>query len=132
MHIMQITVSSQINDILKTYSAEVQQKATKTAQKVARDCAADLRRTSPVGEKTKSSGEYAKGWTVKRGRANSGGFSFIVHNKNAPGLTHLLEHGHVTRNQYGEYGTTPAHPHIAKAEEAYSAEMVEEVKKAVQ
>ena len=60
---------------------------------------------------------YASGWTYKvtRKRMNVEG---VIYNKKQPGLAHLLENGHVTRNGTGRtYRPTPAHPHIAEVEE---------------
>lgn len=62
----------------------------------------------------KLSGSYRKGWKIKRHRRSK---SAIVYNATDPGLAHLLEYGHVTKNQYGQYTRTPAHPHIKPAEE---------------
>lgn len=62
----------------------------------------------------KLSGSYRKGWKIKRHRRSK---SAIVYNETDPGLAHLLEFGHVTKNQYGQYTRTPAHPHIKPAEE---------------
>jgi hypothetical protein len=57
-------------------------------------------------------GGYSKGWRIQRD-----GNGYIVHNGKYPGLTHLLEHGHVIKNQYGEYGRAPAIVHIKPVED---------------
>lgn len=60
---------------------------------------------------------YANGWTdrFEAGRLSAQGTIF---NQTVPGLPHLLEHGHVTRNGTGRtFAPTPAHPHIAQAEQ---------------
>ena len=62
----------------------------------------------------KLSGSYRKGWKIKRHRRSK---SAVVYNATDPGLAHLLEFGHVTKNQYGQYTRTPAHPHIKPAEQ---------------
>lgn len=70
---------------------------------------------------------YANGWTSRyeEGRVSAQG---VIFNKTVPGLPHLLEHGHVTRNGTGRvFPDTPAHPHIASAEQR----IVEEYFKAV-
>lgn len=61
----------------------------------------------------KNTGEYRSGWKIKRHRRPK---SAIVYNDKAPGKAHLLEYGHVIKNQKGEYGRSPAHPHIKPAE----------------
>lgn len=62
----------------------------------------------------KLTGSYRKGWRIKRHRRSK---SAVVYNATDPGLAHLLEYGHVTKNQYGQYTRTPAHKHIKPAEE---------------
>lgn len=62
----------------------------------------------------KLTGSYRKGWRIKRHRRTK---SAVVYNATDPGLAHLLEYGHVTKNQYGQYTRTPAHKHIKPAEE---------------
>lgn len=61
-------------------------------------------------------GDYARGWAIRTKRERFG-IEAVIYNRTYPGLTHLLEKGHVTRNQYGEFKRTPAHPHIEKAKE---------------
>lgn len=61
----------------------------------------------------KLTGSYRKGWKIKRHRRPK---SAIVYNETDPGKAHLLEYGHVTKNQFGQYSRTPAHPHIKPAE----------------
>ena len=60
-----------------------------------------------------NTGRYRKGWKIKRHRRSKGA---IVYNDSEPGRAHLLEYGHVIRNQNGTYGRAPAHPHIKDAE----------------
>lgn len=50
-------------------------------------------------------GEYKHGWTIRTKRYKYG-IQGVIYNKDKPGLTHLLEHSHAIRNQYGEYGRT--------------------------
>ncbi len=74
-------------------------------------------------------GHYANGWTSRfeTGRYSAQG---TIYNQTVPGLPHLLEHGHVTRNGTGRtFGQTPAHPHIAAAEQKISESYYENVVK---
>lgn len=98
----------------------------KAVLKAARQAKQDVVAASPENR-----GAYKKGWTVKTRRTKQI-VEAVVYNKDAPGLTHLLEKSHVIRNQSGTYGrTSPGHgqvEHIApaarKAEE-YLLELVE-------
>lgn len=72
---------------------------------------------SESNEKVKLTGKYAKGWRTKSRTDNVTGQSETLYNASKPGLTHLLEHGHATRNG----GRVAGRPHIAPVE----AELVE-------
>lgn len=99
-----LTIS--IGKILESYSEEMKELTFRCAKQAADETRRLLKATSP-----RMTGAYAGGWSVKKGKD-----SYTVYNKN-PGLTHLLEKGHVTRNGTGRtYDPTPAHPHISDAE----------------
>lgn len=119
------SVADQLAEILDGYEKEVRETVEKDIEKVARDTAKKLRQTSP-----KESGEYAKNWSVRNDRRSK---TSIVYNK-APTyrLTHLLEKGHVIRNQYGTWGRTEAEPHIAPAEEEAVRELIEKVEEDIE
>lgn len=74
------------------------------------EVAENLRNTSP-----KRTGDYQSGWT-KTTQIINGQKSVIVHNANAPSLTHLLEKGHIIRNKRGSYGRSKPIKHIKPAE----------------
>lgn len=119
------SVADQLAEILDGYDKEVREAVEKDIEKVAKDTAKKLKQTSP-----KESGEYAKNWAVKNDRRSK---TTIVYNK-APTyrLTHLLEKGHVVRNQYGEWGRTNAEPHIAPAEQEAVADLVKKVEEDIE
>ena len=102
----------ELGTILDEYEHVASEVVEKAARTSARSAVNKLKNTSP-----RKTGEYASGWASKKQ-----GHGYVVYNRKAPGLTHLLEKGHVTRNKYGTYGRTPAHVHIAPVE----AEAVEE------
>ena len=119
------SVADQLAEILDGYDKEVREAVEKDIEKVAKDTAKKLKQTSP-----KESGEYAKNWAVKNDRRSK---TTIVYNK-APTyrLTHLLEKGHVIRNQYGTWGRTGAEPHIAPAEQEAVADLVKKVEEDIE
>ena len=112
--------------ILSEYVKETDRAVDTAAKKAAQRTAAILRTTSP-----KDSGEYAKGWGYKTTKGFGGSVMTVVHNKRKPGLTHLLENGHVKKNQYGTYGRTQAKKHIEPAERKGVVIFLEEVVKKV-
>jgi hypothetical protein len=100
----------QINTILSKYATSVDETMSATLKEVATETASELRATSPG-----DFGPYARSWDVKK---QKGGKSYVVYNKEHYRLTHLLEKGHKSANQYGsDYGRVKAYPHIKKAEE---------------
>ncbi len=111
------SIEIQMDEILKTFDIELNENVEKIARKVSRETANQLRSSSP---KKPGGGEYAAGWTCRKDGGVLGA-GYVVYNKSKPGLTHLLEHGHETRNQYGTYKRTPAKVHIKPAEEAAKA-----------
>lgn len=97
---------------LKSYGDVASEELYQIAKKVAREGTKRLKETSPKGEGSRK-GHYADGWTVTAVRKNANAFSFVVHNRKKPGLTHLLENGHALRGG----GRARAFPHIKAVEE---------------
>lgn len=97
----------QVNNILADYADEVEKVSEECVKRIAQAGAKELKKVSP-----RKTGKYASGWTYKieRGRM---AVSAVIYNRAKPGLAHLLEHGHVSRNGTGRvFRPTPAHPHI--------------------
>lgn len=125
-------LNSTIAAMLNEYAAEVQHDVDQVATEMGKAGAEAVRRKSretfPVKKGRKISGKYAKGWTyqVKKTRLSAEVTIFNNH----PALTHLLEHGHVTRNGTGRtYPRTPAHVHIEPVAEEIARTFPEEVLK---
>ena len=112
-------IEIQIGQILDEYERLADSVVEKASRKTARDAVQKLKNTSP-----KRSGEYASGWTSRKQ-----GKGMVVYNRKAPGLTHLLENGHVVRNKYGTFGRAPAHKHIAPVADEASSEFEENVRR---
>ena len=116
------SITVQMDKILDSYSREVQEATNKAIDSVAKEAASKLRDTSP-----RKTGDYAKGWKVKKERGKDGLHTVTVHNKTNYQLTHLLENGHVVRNKKGTYGRTRPIKHIAPVEEWAVDELPREI-----
>ncbi len=73
-------------------------------------------------------GQYKKGWAVKKQRETANALELVVHNKKRYQLTHLLEKGHAKRGG----GRVRAFPHIAPAEQAGIRELEEGIKRGLE
>lgn len=81
-------LASLINRELQRYANRIEEDVDAVAKEVAKDGAQKLKATSP-----KNTGDYAEGWTYKKVDN-----AYVVHNKNKPQITHLLEKSHVQRD----------------------------------
>ena len=99
-----------LKDILTEYRDDVTEGVSKSVESTAKYGQKSLKATSP-----KRKGKYARGWKVKLEKKRLYTVATLYNAR--PGLPHLLEHGHVTRNGKRTYGRTPAHPHIAEVEQ---------------
>lgn len=115
------SVQEQLAEILEGYDKEVREAVEKDIEKVASETAKTLRQTSA---KSPHGGEYAKNWSVRKDRQTK---TTTVYNKKTYRLTHLLENGHVIRNQYGTYGRKEGDGKIKDAEQAAIKELVQKV-----
>lgn len=88
-----------ITEELQKYSDDVLKAVHEEAKKIGRKTARQLKMTSPV-----RTGRYRASWgTTQRADFKGQKVTVIIHNKKHYRLTHLLEHGHLIRNQYGQY-----------------------------
>lgn len=122
------SVEAQMEKILADFANEEQETIEETFNNVAKATKKKLVELSP-----KDKGDYSRGWSLtkpskrSKGSTIGGSINITLYNKKHYRLTHLLEKGHVIRNQYGEYGRAPAQPHISKAEEWGVRELLEEL-----
>lgn len=108
---MKIDLEDEIKKILDEYAEDVEETVDQTAMAVAKLGAQKLKCSSP-----KNKGKYAKSWSWKKIGAPLGHAQYTVYNAKHYRLTHLLENGHLIRNQNGTYGRTKAIPHIKPVE----------------
>jgi len=115
---MASSVEIQLKHIMDEYQTKVQTVSREACKKVSRKLSRTLKSASP-----RRSGEYAAGWSTKALDSDT----YVVYNKAKPGLTHLLENGHVIRNKYGTYGRAPAFKHIKPAADNAQEELITEI-----
>lgn len=101
-------LGDEIAKILSEYTEDVIEGIDEAGQEVAKEAIRELKAKSP-----KKTGGYAKGWTKKTEKKYGDVSTVIIYNKNKPGLTHLLEHGHAKRGG----GRVDGIPHIRPVEE---------------
>ena len=98
-----------ISGILSEYAEDIQGHVDQIAEQMGKKGVHALK--ASTRRAVNGTGEYARGWKSQVERTRTG-TSVVIYNEH-PGLPHLLEHGHVTRNGTGrEYPQTPAHEHI--------------------
>lgn len=113
-------LSSEIEKMLKDYTADVTEVVQEAIPKVANKAVKDLKKNSP-----KKSGKYSKSWKKKIEKSRIGSNCVIYNEKYY--LTHLLENGHANRDG----GRTPAKPHIAPVNESIQKDFEEEIEKGI-
>ena len=118
-------LQASIDKILQEYGDDVVKDVSAVTKKIAQKGAQAVKQEAASKGWGKSTG-YPDGWTsqFESGRVSSQG---IIYNKKAPGLAHLLEHGHALRNG----GRAKAFPHIAPVEEKLAEEYEKAVKNAL-
>ena len=102
-------------EALEEYVGKEREIAAECFEAAAENTRDDLRHTSPGAP----GGDYAKGWeVVKRSSGiTTKQVNYVVCNPEHYRLTHLLERGHQSFNQYGgPYRRVKAYKHIKKAE----------------
>lgn len=117
-------LTQQIVKSVKEYQTDVNGVLKTESRRVARETVKELKATSPRSESARS-GTYANGWTYSKQKKRVG---YIVHNKPAYSLAHLLEYGHVKK---GGTGRTEAIPHIRPAEQDAMSDFEKSIKEGV-
>ena len=104
---------------LQAYSEEVTERMKKDVTEVAKECLKEIVNNAP-----ELSGDYKKGWKVKKAYESDSDIRIIIHNKKRYRLTHLLEYGHVKVGG----GRVEGKPHIALAEANAKKKLLKRVK----
>lgn len=115
-------IDKEISEILDDYSDKAVRAIEHASKQAADSTVKHLRATAP-----RRKGKYSRGFAVKKSGSGKN-TTYTVYNKSAPGLTHLLEYGHMVRNQHGTYGRASARPHWAAAERLGIEEFEREVR----
>lgn len=97
-----------ISEILSEYEGEVAKNLPEITEKVGKKGVAALKNST---KQNVNGNKYWKGWKAEYER-NRFGATVTLHNARLPGLTHLLEHGHASRNG----GRVAGKVHIAPVE----------------
>lgn len=125
------SIEIQMDEILKTFDAELNENVEQAARKTAQDAAKQLRATSPRGK----SGDYASGWTYKKVPGAVGSTGYVVYNSKKPQLTHLLENGHAVKpspTHPGKKSRVEGQTHIKPVEESASQEFEQALRAAIE
>ena len=101
-----------IIDILNDWKDIEYETFSEVCTNAAKQAVTELKSTSPA-----KTGDYRKGWKVKKVNKKNGVFEVTVYNKTDYQLTHLLEYGHAKIIGGRNLGTVKAYPHIEQAEQ---------------
>ncbi len=91
-------LSAELQKQLESYNQDIVEGLNKAYKELADAGVAKLQSTHPYHDRT---GKYSKGFAVtqrKNAVTATGAESYTIHNKKHYQITHLLEHGHLTRN----------------------------------
>lgn len=116
----------EISKIYEEYSDEVVQILPEAVEKAVKVCKKTLKAKAPA-----KTGKYRNSFKSKKTKNSSSGVTIEVYSS-TPGLPHVLEYGHVIKNQYGTYGMTRAFPHWAPAEEEANEALEKEIQKKIE
>lgn len=122
--------ASGVQKLLQEYGDEVWRLVNETVPETGKEARKQLKQKSPH-----ETGRYSRGWAVQITRERLG-VSAEVHNKDRYRLTHLLEHGHDIKNQYGFVGKdgkrVKALPHIGEVNDWAVDELFDRLKRDIE
>lgn len=82
-----------LKETLQNYTEEVEDSLAIVTENLARNAAKELQKVSADSFNTAQDKPYSKGWVAKDESVRHHA-RWVIHNRNKPGLPHLLEHGH--------------------------------------
>ena len=124
-----INFNKAIEEMLLEYGEEVNTVLDKSVETVAEAAADKLRGHRKFNPSRRPTGKYADSWKAEKFAKGRIYTKWVVHNVEHYRLTHLLEKGHPSRNQYGGgYRPTPAYPHIKDVNDWVKKALPEEIK----
>ena len=122
---MRVKIDELADAVMK--ELETYEKMSSQAMKLAVKNAGKTVKKEVQDKAPKDTGAYKKGWRVTTELENAHKLKLVVHATNKSSLTHLLEHGHATRNG----GRARAFPHIAPAQEAGEKQLQADIERAL-
>lgn len=125
------SLAKTINEELQALGVAVDDDMQQVFDEVGKEAVKTLRATSPVNEKGKHSGRYAKGWTYEKGKKYRGKAVGVVRNKTDPQLTHILEYGHPLVRNGKVVGNVDAKEHIRPVADWCSKEIEKRLSKKI-
>lgn len=120
-----------ITDALAAFGVQIDEAVQEVFDEVGKEAVKKLKATSPVNEKSKQRGRYAKGWKYERGKRVRGVTMSYVRNAKDPQLTHLLEFGHPIVRNGVTVGNADPIPHIAPVAEWVAEEANKRIQKSI-
>lgn len=120
-----------ITDALAAFGVQIDEEVQEVFDEVGKEAVKQLRDTSPVNEKSKRAGQYAKGWRYERGKKVKGVTMSYIRNKTDPQLTHLLEFGHPIVRNGSVVGNAEPKEHIAPVAKWVAEEANKRITKAI-
>ena len=116
-------LDEEIKKELENFNVEVVRATNESIKEAAREAARTLKKGGPYKNRT---GKHARGWTTRQREKNKSVIEvqgYTVYNKKNYQLTHLLEHGHQSRNG----GRVKEFAHIAPVNEQIGEMIVSKI-----
>lgn len=125
-------LESVVMKVLKEYGDEGAVKVSDAVEAEAEKVRKDIRQNIASSGISSKHTKYKRGWQIKKASGKLGITQCTIYNGPEYRITHLLEKGHVSKNQYGgPYGSVKAYPHIAKATENMEPDLLKKIKDAL-
>ena len=112
-------IGAVISEILNEYADEITGDISPVVKKTADEAVRNIETAAP--RRRKGTEGYYNSWNVEKANVTRYETSYVIYS-NQPGLPHLLEFGHASRNG-GRVGPSPAGGHIAPAEKKAAEEL---------